>query len=100
VGREGHAALHILGRRQKVRSENYQRQRIRLNQWSTKRVILSFGASEKVKLHEARNLCEMTVAQQPDVLESCFGAFDNFEAVHCETRSGGTAARIAARRRL
>jgi hypothetical protein len=26
----------------------------------------------------------MTVARQPDVLESCFGAFDHFEAVHCD----------------
>jgi hypothetical protein len=33
-----------------------------------------------VKLYEARHLFEMTVARQPDILESCFGTFDYFEA--------------------
>src|SRR5690349_1972757 len=48
------------------------------------RVILSFGTFEKVKLYEARHLFKITVARRPDVLESCFGAFDHFEAVHCD----------------
>ena len=47
-------------------------------------MVLSFGPFEKVKLYEARYLFKMTVARQPDVLESCFGAFDHFEAVHCD----------------
>ena len=47
-------------------------------------MILSLGAFEKVKLCEARHLFKKTVTRQPDVLESCFGAFDHFEAVHLE----------------
>jgi hypothetical protein len=38
-------------------------------------VILSFGAFERVKLYKARHPVEMTVARQPDVLESSFGPF-------------------------
>jgi hypothetical protein len=46
-------------------------------------VVFNLGALEKVKLYEARHLLEMGVSRQPDVLESCFGTFDDFEAVHC-----------------
>jgi hypothetical protein len=35
---------------------------------SIKRVILSFGTFEKVKLYEARDFFEMTVARYPDLL--------------------------------
>jgi len=42
---------------------------------SIKGVILSLGVLEKVKLHKASHPVEMTVARQPDVLESSFGPF-------------------------
>jgi hypothetical protein len=46
-------------------------------------VILSLWPFEKVKLDKAWHLVEMSVARQPDLLESCLAAFDDFEAVHC-----------------
>jgi hypothetical protein len=54
---------------------------------SIKRVILSLGAFEKVKLYKAGHLVEMTVARHPNVLESCFGALGNPEAVHRDKHS-------------
>jgi hypothetical protein len=33
-------------------------------------MVLSFGAFEKVKLYKARHLVEMTVAREPDLLET------------------------------
>jgi hypothetical protein len=47
-------------------------------------MILSLGALEKVKFREARHLVEMTIARQPNVLESSFRPLDHFEAVHCD----------------
>jgi hypothetical protein len=50
-------------------------------------VVQQIGAlpdDEKVTLYKAWCLVEMTVARQSDVLEICFGAFDHFEAVHCD----------------
>jgi hypothetical protein len=38
-------------------------------------VILSLGTFEKVKLYEARDFFEMTVARHPDLLEGCFRPF-------------------------
>jgi hypothetical protein len=49
---------------------------------SIKCVILSFGTSEKVELHETRHLVEMTVAGEPDLLESSFRPFGYTETVH------------------
>src|SRR6266700_6027979 len=37
-----------------------------------------------MKLYEARYLVEMTVSRQPDLLEGCFTALGNLEAVHCD----------------
>ena len=51
------------------------------------RMILSLGASEKVKLYKARHLVEMTVARQPDLLERCFGPLGNAEKVHGDRRN-------------
>jgi hypothetical protein len=47
-------------------------------------VILSLGTFEKVKLYEARDFFEMTVARHPDLLEGCFRPFGNAETVHCD----------------
>src|ERR1700745_775837 len=46
-------------------------------------MVFNRGALEKVKFYEAWHLLEMGVSRQPDVLESCFGTFEYFEAVHC-----------------
>src|ERR1022692_1910523 len=45
------------------------------------------GALEKVKLYKARHLVEVTVARRPDLLESCFRALSNAEAVHRDKHS-------------
>jgi hypothetical protein len=37
-----------------------------------------------VKLDEARDFFEMTVARHPDLLEGCFRPFGNAETVHCD----------------
>jgi hypothetical protein len=49
---------------------------------SIKCLILSFRALEKVKLHEAWHLLEVTVARHPNVLERCFGPLGDAKAVH------------------
>src|ERR1700733_15696104 len=51
---------------------------------SVQRMILSFRTLEKVKLYKARDLVEMTIARQPDLLENCLGSFGYAEAVHCD----------------
>jgi hypothetical protein len=55
-----------------------------------KGVILSFGAFEKVKLYEALDFFEMTVARHPNLLEGCFGPLGNTEAVHCDKHLVGS----------
>jgi hypothetical protein len=45
-------------------------------------VILGFGAFKQVELDEARDLVEMAVTRQPDVLESGFGPLGDAEPVH------------------
>src|ERR1700681_2146970 len=49
---------------------------------SIKRMILGFGTFEKMKLHKAGHLVEMTVARNPDVLKIGFGALGDAETVH------------------
>src|SRR6266850_2304566 len=49
---------------------------------SIKCLILSFRALEKVKLHEAWHLLEVTVPRHPNVLERCFGTLGDAKAVH------------------
>jgi hypothetical protein len=49
-------------------------------------VILSCGASEKVKLYKAWHLVEVTIARQPDLLEICFGPFGDAETIDRDDR--------------
>jgi hypothetical protein len=45
-------------------------------------VIVSFGTLEKAELYETTNLVEMTVARQPNLLESRFAPPNDLEPVH------------------
>jgi len=45
-------------------------------------VVLSFRALQKVKLHEAWHLLEVTDARHPNVFERCFGPLGDAKAVH------------------
>src|ERR1700730_6405048 len=49
-----------------------------------KRIILSFGPFEKVKLYEARDFFQMAVARETNLLERLFGPLGNAETVHCD----------------
>src|ERR1700688_276489 len=48
------------------------------------RVILGFRTFEKMKLYKARHLLEMTIARQPDLLESCLAPLGHAEAGRCD----------------
>ena len=62
-----------------------------------KRVVLSLGPLEEMKLDKAWHLVEVTVAGHPDLLESCFGALGNAKAVHCDKHKAFSCARFCRR---